>query len=322
MKNLASALTPSLKNLAAYPDLRFTRRQLYYETCRTAKQPKGFDAKTAAVVFAAGSLPAVAALAARRAKTLATGLITANALAAVGLTQLRRAPHTLAPPFSWEHFESSLTEYLKNDVRPAGLLEMKTENLTNAPVSHPADLTLYGLPRLLVCESPEIAEMLRANRFHMEAACAVLSFAEAAAATTTAPLAETFKEMLARAPHPRVFFLHDAAAEAYEKIRNLRARIGLPDAVQLTVLGLRPVHAARLHLFATRDARGSIDDFDSGAFLSEDENGWLAAGWRAEVAAVHPVRLLRVLRRLVLDLPAPVSVWRLRLPPRALGFMS
>lgn len=368
MRNIRRAFDVSVNNLAAEGNLRYTARQLYYEVCRTIRQPRGFDLPTAAALFGALSLPTAAGFAAQKKFKTTTGVLLAAATAASSFVWLRNSPHTLAPPIDFGEF----IEVLENSEKPANLIETGSRlddifqrreaetqrsttnreqsfnSFTNSKISasrrlgveksvseqafqtfdtncqneiraddFPPDLRLYGLPRLLVCESAEIAEMLRANQFHMESSCAVLSLPE------DAPLPEIYREMLARTGSGRIFFLHDADFAAYTQILNLRERLALPAAAKLTILGLRPVHAERLHLFAGRKNSFSKSDLESVKFLSEIEKQWLAAGFCAEVATVPPARLLRVLRRLILGLPARSNFWQTPLlPAREAGFMS
>ncbi|MEP6924961.1 MAG: hypothetical protein ABI954_10895 [Pyrinomonadaceae bacterium] len=313
MRDVSSAIDLSLENLTTFGNLHFTPRQLYYEVCRTMKQPKGLNALPAAAVFAAAALPALG-LATRKTKT-AVALFAANALVTGGLVWLRRAQQMRTPPMPFNSFASALANYWRHRQRPFGLLGGGFDQ--NAALnSYPLDLALYGLPRLLVCQSAEIAQMLLANNFHLEASCAVVHLGQ------TAPLSEIFREMLAYAPQACVYFLHDASLTAYSQLLDLRERLDLPANVRLQILGLRPVHAERLHLFAQQGEFVPNVPIERLTFLSDDEKLWLAAGGRAEVAAVNPVRLMRVLRRLVLGLPTTQSTWKLSLPPRELGFMS
>jgi hypothetical protein len=66
----------------------------------------------------------------------------------------------------------------------------------------------------------------------------------------------------------------------------------------VTPLGLRPAHAAALHLPRIRAATAG----DPGPLmdaLAPWEQRWLLSGRAAEVAAVNPARLLRTVHRLV-----------------------
>jgi hypothetical protein len=126
--------------------------------------------------------------------------------------------------------------------------------------------------------------------------------------------------MLKKAEEPQVFFLHNASFEAFSILKNLRATLNLREEIPLRSLGLRPVHARRLHLFAQKNVSREFD-FSTVDFLDESEKNWLSRGNSAEVSAVSPVRLLRVLRRLILGLEIPPSEWQIQLLKKNLGFM-
>lgn len=305
MQRFEQPLQASLANLQSFGRLYFTPKQLFYEFCRQARSPLGIETKTAAALFGLSAIPAMLL---RKNKL---SFLTASAVILGSLATFRQIPHTLSPPISWEGFEKLLANYLqKNEI--AGLLniEKKVDFLNKFP----ADLTLYGLPKILICEADEIAQMMRANQFHLQTPCAILSLNEAK------PLQKNVKTMMKRAEEPQVYFLHDASLEALTILRNLRESLDLPENIPLRPLGLRPVHARRLHLFAERNVSCEFD-FSNFEFLDESEKNWLLRGNSAEVAAVPPVRLLRVLRRSILGLEIPPGEWQIVLPQKSLGFM-
>ncbi len=218
---------------------------------------------------------------------------------------------TIKPPISFERFAQLLEAYLQNN-ELKNLLEIKpniefTRNVPN-------DLTLYGLPKILVCETDEIAQMLRANQFHLQTPCAVLSLSEAT------PMPESFHKMMTKAENPQVYFLHNANLEAFSLIKHLRQTIAAQTDIPLRPIGLRPIHAMRLQLFANK-TNSQAFDFSEPSYLHNDEKKWLLDGNSAEVSAISPVRLLRVLRRIILGLEAPASNWQFKLPKKELGFM-
>jgi hypothetical protein len=69
------------------------------------------------------------------------------------------------------------------------------------------------------------------------------------------------------------------------------------DGLPVTPLGLRPAHAAALHLSRIRGATGEPDALVD--TLARWERAWLRSGRAVEVAAVNPARLLRTVHRLV-----------------------
>ncbi|GAA5141744.1 hypothetical protein [Pseudonocardia adelaidensis] len=133
-----------------------------------------------------------------------------------------------------------------------------------AAASDAPDVLDYGLPRLLICQHDDIAAMLLANDLHMESGTAVLGGSQ-----VVAGVPDLLREAMERGA-TTVYLLHDAtlAGAAWrERVEN-----GLPGRV--VALGLRPEQARALHLMR-------------GPSLG------------AELAAVPPVHLLRVLRRLL-----------------------
>lgn len=129
------------------------------------------------------------------------------------------------------------------------------------------DLFDYGLPRLLVCESIQVAAMLRANGVPMESACPVVS-------ADDLPLDPGIAAMLDRAGGATVYVLHDASEEGLGRPARLPTLTDIPDGVRVAAIGLIPSQAAPLHLPH-------------------------ALGRAVEVESVNPAVLLRTVHRLV-----------------------
>lgn len=298
--------------MAAPCGLSYTRRQLYYEVCRELHLPPGLTTRSALLGAAVGLVPSVAL---RHQPRRAIGLALVNALVFGALRLIRMARFTLTPPLAYTAFADQLETYCDRYGTPPGLL------LPSGPppltlTGDAPDLTDYGLPRLLICQHDEIAHMLLANRFHMETSCAILSLAAAT------PLPDALREMLLRTPEAHVYLLHDASAAGVALVSRLRTHLQLPAPIPISAVGLRPVHAFRLHLFATRVPACAPEPHDWPAYLTPAERAWLQAGWCAEVAAVRPARLLLALRRILLSLvPPPFQLpdWRRE---RAIGFLT
>lgn len=125
------------------------------------------------------------------------------------------------------------------------------------------DLFAYALPRLLVCQHDDLAAMLVANDLHMESATAVIGGADEPP--------QRLRAALAAATRPTVHLLHDATA-AGAAWRDDSAPDWRP--ARVVAMGLRPGQARMLHLFR-------------------------APSGGAELAAVPPAHLLRVVRRLL-----------------------
>ena len=309
MQNFEKSLQKSLEHLESFGKLHFTSKQLFYEFCRNQSSPIGLEVKTAATLFGLSAIPAM--IFAKEKPKNALGLLVASAFAFGALAISRQIPRTLSPTISWNVFRGNLFDYLQN-IEINGLL--KIEKYVKFSDKAPADLTLYGLPKLLICERCEIAQMLRANQFHLQTSCGILSVREAN------PLNKNIQKMLSGAEEPQVFFLHDASLQSFAMIPKLRQTLALKAEIPFRPLGLRPIHARRLHLFAQKNVAPN-NDFAEIDYLDENEKTWLKNGFMAEVSAVSPIRLLRVLRRLILGVEIPTNSFQNTLPQRNLGFM-
>ncbi len=217
-------------------------------------------------------------------------------------------PHTTEPAIAFEPFREALGALVAERGSPSGLLAGPERPPLPLDGREP-DLAAYGLPRLLVCQSAEIARMLRANLFHMETACAIVAM------PAPAPLEDVYVAMLSRARHARVVALHDASPDGLSWLADISRQCELPPGARLRPAGLKPVHAMRLQLVASRGMRNDAQWLA----LSATERAWLSDGWSAEVAAVPPLRLLRALRRIVLDIVPPPAPEPVR---RDAGFMT
>ncbi|MFE7564486.1 hypothetical protein [Kitasatospora sp. NPDC057500] len=203
----------------------------------------------------------------------------------------RRIPYTLAPPVRYARFAAALAA--RREELP-GLLPPpapRPDAPRGAAGTEP-DLYDYGLPRLLVCQSPEITAMLLANDLHLEAACPVV-------AAGGLPLDERLVAGLERAGGAVVHVLHDASPSGLTCFEEVRAAYG-PGAtrnVRVRSMGLVPRHAATLHLTSGRGPHGYRGPLPAG--LRPEERAWLGSGRTIELAAVAPARLLHtVIRRL------------------------
>ncbi|MCX5231605.1 hypothetical protein [Streptomyces sp. NBC_00233] len=283
------AITAAAARAGAPGGLRFTERQLYYETCR---------------VLSPGSTLLRGRVPGTPAPVLRLPVFT-RALEARG----RETVPGLLPP---------LPEPVAR-VEPAPSREPseRSESSESSRSSEP-DLYDYGLPRLLMCQDRSIAGMLLANHVHLEAACPVF------AATDALPLDPRLLAALQRAEGATVYVLHDASPAGLAFPALVRAGLGPVPGVRVVSLGLVPRHAAALRLPTGRGrAPGPADRAALPAALRPREADWLAEGRFAEVAAVPPDRLLRTVLRLTRG-PRPPrdSLWSGLRGLRGTGFMT
>ncbi len=290
--------------------LHYTERQLYYELCRTVRPVPGLSTPLALRAFALGLLPSLLFL---RQPQRAAGLAMADLLVVATLRLMHAWPATRPVPLPYEAFLATLATYRARCGEPPGLLP-PAGLLHLAPPGSEPDLLDYGLERVLICQHDDLAHMLLANRFPMEVKCAVLSLSSG--------LPDPIRAMLARTPGATVSLLHDASMEGLGLVDSLRDALEIPAAVRVAAIGLRPAHAMQLRLFARRAAPPPDTGADWPAYLSPQEKLWLGQGWQAELAAIHPLRLLLKLRRILTgNLPPPWRLFDLR-RDREIGFMT
>jgi hypothetical protein len=307
---LARAIDRSIARVREPASVRYTERQLYYEVCRTLYPTPGLPTPGALAVGALGMLPALLALPRPR---LALRLMLANVLFAGGLRLLRALPSTREVPLPYADFRAALDSYRAQHGELPGLLPPAQPLHLRPPGSEP-DLLDYGLDRVLVCQSSEIAQMLLANMFHTEVKAAITGLSDG--------LPSPIWAMLTRTPGATVFLLHDASAAGLTLAAHLREQLDIPEAVQINPVGLRPSHAQRLHLFASRRTTETPAFYTWPAYLTPGEYAWLYTGWCAEVAALPPVRLLLRLRRIITDtVPPPRRLYNIQ-RDRSIGFLT
>ena len=166
----------------------------------------------------------------------------------------------------------------------------------NTPANINSDITAYSFDRVVVCDRPEIAQLLIANNFHFENNCAVLSI-------TGYPenIFSTVMEMLRRNPDLKVYALHDASPRGVSLVNHLRTSDNwfLNSDVTIYDLGLLPrqfidnskVFVQQKEEYAA-DAKNLSIDVKRDLTAAEIE--WLESGKFIELESFTPKRLLRV----------------------------
>jgi hypothetical protein len=305
-------LEQSIARAAVGGRVHYTEQQLYYELCRTVQPIPGLTTRTALLALAPGLAAALLLL---RHPRRALALASANALPLAALRLLRGLPYTRRVPLSGAAFRGLLDDYRARYGEPPGLLTPAPPP-TLQPLAGEPDLLDYGLDQVLICEDDSIAQMLIANHAYMDLKCAIVGYSAAL------PLPGPLRTMLSRTPESRVLLLHNASAAGLELAARLPAALELPAHVRFDSLGLRPLHAMRLHLFAAQNPLHGTPRALWPPALRPGEVRWLRHGWCAEVAAVPPISLLLKLRRIVAGtMPPPRRLFDLR-RDREIGFMT
>jgi hypothetical protein len=179
------------------------------------------------------------------------------------------------------------------------LLAAPSETLPTAP-EQMTGANNYSFDRLVVCDRPEIAQMLIANNFHFEHNCAVLCISG-----YPQQIFDTAMTMLRRNPELQVFAIHDCSPRGLQMVQELR---NSPDwfantNIEIVDIGLSPRQvltksqsltilnspiAAREALDLNKQIRHSF---------SSKELAWLDKGNFVELESFTPQQLLVILQR-------------------------
>ena len=166
----------------------------------------------------------------------------------------------------------------------------------NTPANINPDITAYSFDRVVVCDRPEIAQLLIANNFHFENNCAVLSI-------TGYPenIFSTVMGMLRRNPDLKVYALHDASPRGVSLVNHLRTSRNWFSNTDVAIydLGLLPrqfINNSKAFVQEKQeyaaDARNlSINTKEN---LTAAEIEWLESGKFIELESFTPKKLLRV----------------------------
>jgi hypothetical protein len=180
---------------------------------------------------------------------------------------------------------------------PAPITSIESSGENNLENS---DVTDYSFDRLVVCNSPEIAQMLIANNFHFENNCAILSIDGYPAAVF-----DTVLQMLRRNPDLMVYAFHDASPDGVSLVHQLRTNSTwfVESTVTVVDLGLLPrqVLANSRNLFIHRTPTSATAATELAPAIRQDftaaELAWLDAGNYVELESFTPQRLIQILNR-------------------------
>lgn len=182
------------------------------------------------------------------------------------------------------------------------LLHVPTQHdvfLSSQPTTD-TDITAYSFDRLVICQSDRIAQMLIANNFHFENACAILSVSG-----YPQRIFDTTLKMLRRNPALQVYTFHDCDYEGISLAHKMRNDPQwFPDeGITIVDIGLLPrqILAAKSNIFVQEDKTAiNVTKRLEPAVrkgLSEAERRWLDAGNFVELESFTPKKLIRVLQQ-------------------------
>lgn len=221
-------------------------------------------------------------------------------LLSVVITVISLVARVLSPPRARlppDRFLALWTRYTAAHGKPAGMIEGPRK------VGPPREelrqeLTHYSFDRVVVCDRPQIAEILLANEFHFENNCAILTIGG-----YPRDIFETVRDMLRNNPRIEVFALHDATPEGCmlaHKLRNDPA--WFKDVGTVFDVAFRPAQADR---FRNLCEEISISLPPSPAY-TEEERAWLCR-YALFLECLPPEQLIKRLFRAMHQLPEVVA---------------
>jgi hypothetical protein len=196
-------------------------------------------------------------------------------------------------------FDTWLTKWNSINNQPEKILPPpQTSSLPAAP--NP-EITAYSFDRVVVCDSPEIAQLLISNNFHFEHNCAILTIDR-----YPQSIFDTTMEMLSRNPDLKVYALHDCSPQGLQLIRRLRTEeMWFPNpAIPIIDVGILPRQIIDnidvMTPQSTESARSSQQlSPDLRNSLTPAELAWLDAGCYLELESFPPQKLIQILQRAI-----------------------
>jgi DNA-directed RNA polymerase subunit RPC12/RpoP len=173
--------------------------------------------------------------------------------------------------------------------------------ITSLPAAPNPEVTAYSFDRVVVCDSPKIAQLLISNNFHFENNCAILAIDR-----YPQSIVDTTMAMLRRNPDLKVYALHDCSPQGLQLIRRLRSEeIWFPDsAIPIIDVGVLPRQIIDNIDVMTPQSTGSAQlaqqlSPDLRNSLNPAELVWLDAGCYLELESFSPQKLIQILQRAI-----------------------
>jgi hypothetical protein len=168
------------------------------------------------------------------------------------------------------------------------------------PAAPNPEVTAYSFDRVVICDTPEIAQLLISNNFHFENNCAILTIDGYPQRIFT-----TTMEMLYRNPDLKVYALHNCSPNGVRLIRRLREETWFPNLeIPIIDVGILPrqIMANTDVMTPQSDASARISqqiEPEIRASLNPDELAWLDAGCYLDLESFSPQKLIQILQRAI-----------------------
>jgi hypothetical protein len=196
-------------------------------------------------------------------------------------------------------FQAWLNRWISINDFPNKILA--SPKISTAQVASSPKEIAYKFDRVVVCDSPNIAQLLIENNFHFANNCAILSI-------DRYPHRDfiTIKAMLDRTPDLQVFAFHDCSPQGLKMIRHLRTeKIWFPDLeIPIISVGILPRQIRdNIDMIVPQSAKSAKSAQqlapDLRNNLDSTELAWLDAGFYLELESFPPQELIQILQRAI-----------------------
>lgn len=176
---------------------------------------------------------------------------------------------------------------------------LSSPKISTVQVTSNPKVIAYDFDRVVVCDSPRIAQLLLKNNFHFENNCAVMAIDR-----YPQQIFMPMKKMLDRIPNLKVYAVHDCSPQGLKMIRHLRSeQIWFPDPnIPIIDVGIlyrqirdnpdlmisQSAESAEYAKQLSPHLRNSLD---------ATELAWLDAGFYLELESFSPQKLIQILQQ-------------------------
>jgi hypothetical protein len=232
------------------------------------------------------------------------GIISAIALgitATILSFDLKRRQSKIFDKFLIE--QSQFDQWLNkwNQINNPPLKMLSTPQSLILPAVANPEVTAYSFDRVVVCDRPEIAQLLISNNFHFENNCAILAIDQYPQSIFT-----TTMEMLRRNPDLKVYALHDCSPQGVQLIHSLRSNAEwFPNPeIPIVDVGILPRQILANNDVMTPQSAQSAQAAqqlapDLRQSLNPAELDWLETGCYLELESFPPQKLIQILQRAI-----------------------
>jgi hypothetical protein len=196
-------------------------------------------------------------------------------------------------------FDTWLNKWASINNQPPTILP-SPQNFSLPAVANP-EVTAYSFDRAVVCDTPEIAQLLISNNFHFENNCAILTIDG-----YPQNIFDTTMEMLHRNPDLKVYAFHNCSPKGIELPHRLRAEEKwFPNpAIAIIDVGILPRQIIdNFNLTILRSPESAEISqrlaLNIRANLNPAEIAWLDAGCYLELESLSPRKIIHILQRAI-----------------------